>query len=58
MALIEWLENTFLIMLDFVIFEKPKVFVTKTPPGMVPFLVADVVGFNRSPLTGFRKWVR
>jgi len=39
------LENVSLIMLDFVLLEKPKVFVTKASPGMVPFLVVDVVNY-------------
>jgi hypothetical protein len=44
-ASIERLEDVSLIVLDFVLLEKPKVFVTKAPPGMAPFLVADVVNY-------------
>jgi len=37
------LENVFLIVLDFILLEKPHVLVTKASPGVVPFLIADVI---------------
>jgi hypothetical protein len=36
-------EKVLLIVLDFILLEKPDVFVTKAPAGIVPFLVADIV---------------
>jgi hypothetical protein len=45
MVLFERLENVSLLVFDLVPLEKPKVLVTKASPGVVPFLVANVVNY-------------